>query len=229
MPYSVIIEVPRTIAPAARRRATAVASSPHGEGSTKHVPERRGRPRTPVCSLTTTGTPSSGPRAFFSRWRTVESSASRSASSSQPSRRGPTEGSRAASARAPERARATISDGVTRPAEYATARVSLVTGHAPRAGSACVAPSPRLGGRACNGRASSGGPPRRASERRARASMPRSARRRRKTAHAPSGVRATRASVRRETPEMRRARAMAARLPGSPAEAAAQWTPARPA
>ncbi len=61
MPSSVIGVVPTMIAPASRRRDTIVASSFCGAPSKYVVPPLAGSPRTRVCSLMTTQTPSSGP------------------------------------------------------------------------------------------------------------------------------------------------------------------------
>jgi hypothetical protein len=55
--------VANTSAPAARSRATTVASAAAGAGSLAGLPHRVGRPATAMMSLTATGCPASGPSA----------------------------------------------------------------------------------------------------------------------------------------------------------------------
>src|SRR5439155_34256 len=64
---SVVTVLPRMIAPAARRRATAAASAPGRVWAKGLAPPVVGMPATSKMSFTPTGTPCSGPRSFPAR------------------------------------------------------------------------------------------------------------------------------------------------------------------
>ena len=158
IPYSVIIVVPRTIAPAARRRATQVASRAASPASPRSLPPRVGNPSTAVCSFTTVGTPSKGPRARPVRHRSVEAAASTRAAPSRASRMGPQLGLRMASARAFANASSTARVGVVVPALYASVNAADVPLHG-AGGSGSPAPPASRGGRPARGRLSTGNSP----------------------------------------------------------------------
>ena len=80
---SVVVVLPITTAPAARRRATAVTSALAGGASAiKGEPQRVGRPATSRMSFTDTGTPASGPGSRPAATSRASSSARASAASS---------------------------------------------------------------------------------------------------------------------------------------------------
>src|SRR5271165_6636684 len=75
-PNSGVVVLPKSIAPAARRRATSGASSFQGPaGSTVSDPLRVGMPRVTIRSLMLTGTPSKGPWGAPASQRAVDSAA----------------------------------------------------------------------------------------------------------------------------------------------------------
>src|ERR1700761_4437426 len=68
-PYSVVVVLPRTTAPAAFSPTTLGASSGTGAGSEVRLPRRVGKPARSTRSFTVQGTPSSGPRGRPTRQR----------------------------------------------------------------------------------------------------------------------------------------------------------------
>src|SRR3954447_5455923 len=79
-PYSVVVVLPITTAPAAFRLITIGASSGTGLGDVVRLPRRVGKPARSTRSLTVTGTPSNGPIGRPERQRDSLSPAARSAS-----------------------------------------------------------------------------------------------------------------------------------------------------